>query len=84
MSLPTPDQHINLTRMIPLLSEMILYCRQQVLDSDIDGCISYDGHQDVIIYHLKISDMDRAMFEWLRGTEEMWILERANTVIADN
>lgn len=71
---PQADEWTGLKRYLPIMKEMIDYLSKEALD---DETMYYDPKADCMVYYRRVTDMDRALFQWLWGTEEIWIYASA-------
>jgi hypothetical protein len=77
MTLPTPETILPLVRILPIWHEALTYCANETIERNLPGCISFDQRADELQYHLKLTDMDRQLFDVLAGSEEIWIIVKA-------
>lgn len=82
ITIPTPDSHQNISRMIPTIGEMLAY----VITESIEQCypggrgeMGYRSSTDELTYHLKLSDLDRELFDMLWGIEDVWVITVGRT-----
>jgi hypothetical protein len=76
MTIPTPWEEISIVRILPVLQEMIAYaCMGAVKQNRL----SYDSSTDELTYHFVVGEIDRDLFDLLKGTDEVWIITEAGT-----
>lgn len=81
MNLPTPDSYLNLKLLLPILGEMLAYCAAQAIENcGGRGDLDYKCDKDELIYHLKLDQLDRDLFDTLIGVEEIWVLTKGTRV----
>lgn len=76
MTFPQPTQEVHLQRLLPMISEMLGY---MIAVSVENNTITYDAKRDELLYHSKVTDIDRELFDLLHGVEEIWIITKART-----
>jgi hypothetical protein len=72
--IPTPDEVREIHRLLPNWKTPLEYCALAALESASPGSLFYDEASDQMVYHYKLEDLDRDLFDILQGTDEIWVI----------
>jgi hypothetical protein len=74
VGIPTPSSTLYIKELKPFTRGMILSVIDAVLNSGLDGDMTYDYKRDEIVFYRKVLETDRERNPMLTGVDEVWIV----------